>query len=143
MKGILLSIAAGLFIGLQGVFNARVGEKIGFWEANTFVHATGLAFTLIMLLITGNGGFSKLGEVKKLYMLGGVLGVLIIFSVMKAIIALGSTFTIAILLVAQLITATIIDSFGLFGSQVVKFGVSKFIGIAIMIAGIIIFNIKG
>ena len=103
---------------------------------------TGLAFTLI-IINHRNGGFSKLGEVKKLYMLGGVLGVLIIFSVMKAIIALGSTFTIAILLVAQLITATIIDSFGLFGSQVVKFGVSKFIGIAIMIAGIIIFNIKG
>ena len=143
MKGIMFSIAAGLFISLQGVFNARVGEKIGFWETNTFVHATGLAFTLIILLTAGSGGFSKLGEVNKLYMLGGALGVLIIFSVMKAITALGSTYTIAILLVTQLISATIIDSFGLFGSQVIKFDITKFLGIAVMIAGIIIFKIKG
>jgi len=31
MKGIIFSIAAGLFISLQGVFNTRLGEKIGFW----------------------------------------------------------------------------------------------------------------
>ena len=33
MKGILFAIAGGLFIGLQQVFNTRLGERIGFWEA--------------------------------------------------------------------------------------------------------------
>lgn len=143
MKGIIFSITAGLFISLQMVFNARIGEKIGFWEANAFVHATGLAFTLIMLLAAGNGSFSKIGEVNKLYLLGGILGVIIVFSVMNAITALGSTYTIAILLVTQLIAATIIDSFGLFDSQIIKFDITKLIGIAVMIAGIIIYKIKG
>ena len=143
MKGILFSIAAGVFISLQGVFNTRLGEKIGFWETNTFVHASGLVFTLIMLLAAGTGSFARLGEVNKLYMLGGVLGVLIIFSVMNAISALGATYCIAILLVTQLIAATIIDSFGLFGSPVIKFDITKLLGIAIMIAGIVVFKLKG
>lgn len=143
MKGIIFSIAAGLFISLQGVFNTRLGEKIGFWETNTFVHGSGLAFTLIMLFFYRNGSFAKLGEVNRLYMLGGALGVLIIFSVMSAISALGATYCIAILLVTQLIAATVIDSLGLFGSPVIKFDITKLIGLVIMIAGIIIYKLKG
>lgn len=143
MKGIIFSIAAGLFISLQGVFNTRMGEKIGFWETNTFVHGSGLVFTLIMLFIYGNGSFSRLGEVNKIYLLGGALGVLIIFSVMNGISALGATYCIAILLVTQLIAATVIDSFGLFGSPIIEFDITKLLGLGIMIAGIIVYKMKG
>jgi transporter family-2 protein len=143
MKGIIFSIAAGVFISLQGVFNTRMSEKIGFWETNTFVHGSGFAFTLILLLTVGKGSFSKLGEVNRLYMVGGVLGVLILFSVMNAISALGATYSVAILLVTQLIAATVIDSFGLFDSPVIKFDITKLFGIIIMIIGIIVFKLKG
>ena len=143
MKGILFAIAAGVFISLQGVFNTRLGEKIGFWETNTFVHGSGLILTLIMLIAAGSGSFTRIGEVNKLYLLGGALGVLIIFSVMNAISALGATYSVAILLVTQLIVATFIDSFGLFGSPIIKFDITKFLGIVIMIIGIVVFKIKG
>lgn len=143
MKGIMFSIAAGLFISLQGVFNTRLGEKLGFWETNTFVHGSGFALTLVLMLIYGGGSFSKLVEVNKLYLLGGVLGVLIIFSVMNAISALGATYCIAVLLVTQLIAATVIDSFGLFGSPVIKFDITKFVGLVIMVSGIVIYKLKG
>lgn len=143
MKGIIFAIAAGLFISLQGVFNTRIGDKIGFWETNTFVHGTGFIITLVIMLAAGEGSLAKITEVNKLYLLAGLLGVLIIYSVMNAISALGATLSIAILLVTQLIAAVIIDSFGLFGSPVIKFDFTKFIGIAIMIAGIIIFKLKG
>ncbi|KUO74246.1 MAG: hypothetical protein APF77_11885 [Clostridia bacterium BRH_c25] len=143
MKGILFSIAAGIFICLQSVFNTRLGEKIGFWETNTFVHGTGWVFTFIIMMTIGNGSYSRIGEVNKLYLAGGMLGVLILFSVMNAIYALGATYSVAILLVTQLIAATIIDSFGLFGSPIIKFDITKLLGIAIMIAGIIVFKLKG
>lgn len=143
MKGILFSIVAGVFISLQGVFNTRLGEKIGFWEANTIVHSSGLALTVIILLSTGSINFAGIGEVNKLYLLGGTLGVFVVFSVMNAISALGATFCVAILLITQLIAATIIDSFGLFGSPIMKFDITKFLGIAIMIMGIVIFKLRG
>lgn len=143
MKGILFSIAAGIFICLQTVFNTRLGEKIGFWETNTFVHGTGFAVTLIIMLAAGSGSFAKLSEVNKLYLLGGLLGVLILFSVMNSMAALGAAYSVAIMLITQLIAATLIDSLGLFGSPVIKFSTTKFMGIAIMIAGILIFKLKG
>lgn len=143
MKGILFAIAGGLFIGLQQVFNTRLGERIGFWEANTFVHGTGFIFTLLILLTAGKGSLSKLGEVNKLYMLGGVLGVMIVFSVMNAISANGATFTVAVLLITQFVAAIIIDAFGLFDSPAIKLDITKLAGIVIMIAGIIVFKLKG
>ena len=72
-------------MSLQGVFNTRVSEKIGLWETNVFVQGTGLILTLIILLIAGNGNFKAIKEVNKLYLLGGVLGAIIIFSVMQGI----------------------------------------------------------
>lgn len=143
MKGILFSIAAGLFISLQSVFNTRLSEKIGFWETNTFVHGSGLVITFIIMLAVGSGGYKRIGEANKLYLLGGLLGVLILFSVMNAISALGATYSVAILLITQLIVATIIDSLGLFDTPIIKFDITKFLGIAIMIAGIVVFKIKG
>lgn len=143
MKGIIFAISAGVFISLQQVFNTRLGEKIGFWETNTFVHASGLVVTIVMLLAAGNGSFAKIGEANKLYLLGGALGVFIVYGVMNAISALGAAYSVAILLITQLIAGTLIDSFGLFGCPVIKFDFTKFLGIAIMIAGIIVFKIKG
>ena len=130
-------------MSLQGVFNTRVSEKIGLWETNVFVQGTGLILTLIILLIAGNGNFKAIKDVNKLYLLGGFLGAIIIFSVMQGITNMGPTYSIATILVAQLLAAGIIDSFGMFGAQQIKFTLSKFIGIGIMIVGIIIFKWKG
>lgn len=130
-------------MSLQGVFNTRVSEKIGLWETNVFVQGTGFLVTLVILLIVGNGNFRAIKEVNKLYLLGGFLGAIIIFSVMQGISNMGPTCSIAIILVAQLTAAGLIDSFGLFNAEQIRFTLSKFIGIGIMIVGIIIFKWKG
>ena len=129
-------------MSLQGVFNTRVSEKIGLWETNVFVQGTGLIVTLIVLLIAGNGNFKAIKEVNKLYLLGGALGAIIIFSVVQGISNMGPTCSIAIILVAQLLAAGIIDSFRMFGAQQIKFALSKFVGLGIMIVGIIVFKWK-
>lgn len=129
-------------MSLQGVFNTRVSEKVGLWETNVFVQGTGFIVTLVILLIVGNGNIKAIKQVNKLYLLGGFLGAIIIFSVMQGITKMGPTCSIAIILVAQLLSAGVIDRFGMFGAQQIKFALSKFIGIGIMIAGIIIFKWK-
>ena len=130
-------------MSLQGVFNTRVSEKIGLWETNVFVQGTGFLVTLIILLIAGNGNFKAIKEVHKLYLVGGFLGAIIIYSVMQGISIMGPTCSIAIILVAQLTAAGLIDSFGLFNAEQIKFTLSKFIGIGIMIVGIVVFKWKG
>jgi len=130
-------------MSLQGVFNTRVSEKIGLWETNVFVQGTGLILTLIILLVAGNGNFKNIKDVNKLYLLGGILGAIIIFCVMQGITKLGPTYSIATILVAQLFAAGLIDSFGIFGAEQIKFTLSKYIGIGVMIVGILVFKWKG
>lgn len=142
MLGLFSSIVAGIFMSIQGVFNTRLGEKIGIWETNLVVQATGLLFTIIILCIFGNGNFKNYKTANKIYFLGGVIGVIIIYTVMLGIKALGPTYSIASILVAQLIAAALIDAFGLFGTEQIKFGVNKMVGVFIMLIGVIVFKWK-
>lgn len=145
MLGIIFSIIAGVSMSLQGVFNTRLGEKIGSWQTNALVQVIGVVITGLILIFQGSNawkGFRNIKDANKLYLLGGVLGVIIIYTVMKGIKDLGPTCSIATILVAQLTAAAIIDAFGLFDSKQVSFGFTKILGVAVMIAGIIIFKLK-
>jgi transporter family-2 protein len=141
--GIIFSIIAGALMSIQGVFNTRAGDKIGSWETNLIVQGSGLILTIIIVLIIGNGNFHKIKEVNKLYFLGGIIGVFIIYSVMMGIKNLGATYSIAVILISQLITAAVIDCCGLFDTNQVSFHFTKIIGVLVMIAGIIIGVIGG
>ncbi|MNI30972.1 hypothetical protein D3C73_848360 [compost metagenome] len=61
---------------------------------------------------------------------------------MMGIKSLGTTCSIAIILVAQLTAAALIDAFGLFDTDKITFGVNEIIGIILMIIGIVIFKWK-
>jgi len=143
MMAIICAIISGISMSLQGVFNTRLGEKIGTWETNVLVQASGLVLTLIILMFFGKGNFKNIKDANKLYLLGGIIGVIIIFTVMKSIGSMGATYGIAIILVAQLLSAAAIDAFGLFGSERIPFNAKEFIGVGIMILGILIFKWRG
>lgn len=140
MFGLISSIIAGISMSLQGVFNTRLGEKIGVWETNILVQGIGFALTLIILFFAGNGNFKNLSSANKLYLLGGPLGVIIIFTVMSGIENLGPTYSISTILVSQLAAAGIIDAFGLFGSEKISFDITKILGLIIIVAGIVLFK---
>lgn len=140
MLAIIYAIISGISMTLQGVFNTKLEEKVGTWETNVIVQGTALIVTLIIVTLFGKGNFKAIKDVNKLYLLGGFLGVIIIFTVMKSIGAMGTTCGIGIILVAQLASAGMIDAFGLFGTEKISFHLKEFIGIAIMILGIIIFK---
>lgn len=142
MFGIICAIISGISMSLQGVFNTRLGEKIGTWETNVIVQASGLILTLLISFFLRKGSYSEIKNVNKLYLLGGALGVVIIFTVMQSIRSMGPTCGIGIILVSQLLAAAIIDAFGLFDSEKIKFSTHHFIGVAIMLIGIVIFKWK-
>lgn len=142
MIGMICSILAGIFMSLQGVFNTRVSQKIGSWETNTLVQGSGLLLTLAILFFARNGDFKKIREVNYLYLIGGFIGVFIIFTVMQGIHSLGPTYSIAIILIAQLLSAACIDLFGLFDTTPVIFHLTKILGVLLMIAGIVLFKLK-
>lgn len=142
MLGIIYSILAGFFITVQGVFNTRVGDKIGTLETTVVVHMVGLVTALLAVYLWGEGSFKKIGEVNKLYLVGGMFGVIIIYSIMISFTLLGPTYAISILLITQLLVGLAIDAFGLFGTEKIQLAITKPIGILIMLAGIIVFQLK-
>ena len=140
--GIIFSIVAGMAMSVQGVMNTRLGEGIGNMEANAFVQGTAFALALIVLLFWRQGSFTELGQVNKLYWLGGVLGIVITLTVMLGIKSLGTTLAISIILISQLLIAAVIDAFGLMGSEKLAFGWSKYVGLALMTGGMLLFKYK-
>lgn len=142
MFGILMSIIAGASMSLQGVFNTRLSEKIGTFETNVFVQGTAFILGLIVMMFFRKGSFKEIADVNKLYLLGGVLGIIITVTVMLSISNLNPTYGISIILIAQLLVAAIIDAFGLFDSEKLAFGWEKYLGLGLMIAGVIVFKMK-
>ncbi len=142
MLGVIFSIIAGAAMSFQGVMNTRLGEKAGLLEANTFVQGTAFILSLAAMLIFGNGSFKNVFEADKVYLAGGVLGLIITVTVMLGIKNLSPTVAISVILIAQLLVAAGIDAFGLLGSEKVEFGLYKYIGTALMIAGVVVFKLK-
>lgn len=140
LLGILFSVIAGMAMSVQGVMNTRLGEGIGNMEANAFVQGTAFALALIALIFWRQGSFTALGGVNKLYWLGGVLGIVITLTVMLGIKSLGTTVAISIILISQLMVAALIDAFGIMGSDKIAFGWNKYVGLAVMCGGMLLFK---
>ena len=59
---------------------------------------------------------------------------------MLGIGGLSPTVSISVILVSQLLVAAIIDAFGWFGTQKATFALPQYIGLALMIGGILVFK---
>lgn len=138
MKGWIYAVLGGGFIALQGAANSRISEGIGTWQAATLTQFTGFVTALIIALFVGGGSFKDLKQVKPLYWFGGAFAAAVIYSNVTAIQSVGLTLTVAAVLIAQLAMTFLIESRGWFGIVRQKMGLPQFIGIAMMIAGVIV-----
>lgn len=141
MKGSLFAFMAGAFITLQGVANARISQGIGTWQAAAVTQLTGFITALIILLVIGDRNWLKVKEVKPLYWTGGAFAAVIIFGNVTAIHQVGVTLSIAVLLIAQLTLTFWMDGMGWFGVQKRKMKLPHFIGIGMMIIGVLILRL--
>lgn len=142
MFGILSCILAGAAMSVQGVMNTRLGEKIGLFESNAFVQGTAFILALIVMFVFGKGDFGEIFNTNKLYWLGGVLGIVITVTVMIGMGKTSPAIAVSIILIAQLFVAALIDAFGIMGTEKVPFLWNKYIGLILMIGGVVLFKIK-
>jgi transporter family-2 protein len=138
VRGSLFAFLGGAFITLQGVANSRISQDIGTWQAATITQLTGFMMALLILMFVRDGNWQGFKQVKPLYLTGGTFAAVIIFSNVTAIQQIGVTFTISALLIAQLCLTFLIDSNGWFGVAKRKMRLPQFIGIGMMIAGVVI-----
>lgn len=142
MSGIASCIIAGMAMSIQGVMNTRLGENIGTFHANALVQITAAVLSVIALFFARDGSFAQLGQTHKLYWFGGVLGLVITLTVMFGVKKLSPTVAISVILISQLLVAALIDAFGFMDSEKIAFTWSKYLGLALMIGGVLIFRLN-
>lgn len=137
MKGIFFALLGGVFITLQEIANSRISQAIGTWQTAMLTQFTGFIFALLLFMFFRDGKRQSLKNIKPLYLTGGMFGAIVIFNNVTAIQRIGITVTMAAVLTAQLLLTFIVDSNGWFGIVKKKMRMSHFIGIGMIIAGIV------
>lgn len=140
LKGILLSVFGGVFITLQGTFNAKLSSDIGIWSTSIMTHLIGFLIATTIFLLKKEEKVTDLKGVKKVYLAAGALGGLIICAETMAIYSMGVTLTAGTLMVAQLLTATVIEMKGLFHIKKIQMERYHIVGTIVMILGVFVFN---
>jgi transporter family-2 protein len=143
MVGFLIALISGALMSVQGVFNTQVTKSSGIWSASAFVQFTALLVCLGAWLCTERSSLLKVFEVQPKYMLlGGAIGAFITYTVIRSMDMLGPAKAVMLIVVAQLAVAYAIELLGLFGVERQPWEWRKAVGMAVAIAGIVIFKWK-
>lgn len=141
-SSMITALVSGLLMSIQGVFNTRVTEKAGIWFTAGIVHFTAFLVCIGILLFTRDAYVEGLKIVNKWYLLGGILGAGITYTVVVAMAHLGPAYAVMLILIAQMTCAYLIELFGWFGTEKVSFMWTKLVGVGLMVIGIIVFQWK-
>jgi transporter family-2 protein len=129
-----LAVAAGLAGSVQVALMSRLGERIGVLEALAFstLLTAALAFVIVLLARRSADGYERALHQPWWVPLGGVMGLLIVFTVTYAGPRIGVAATVGILIAGQLAMGAAIDRFGLFGSEKIALHWPRLFGIALL-----------
>ena len=132
-----LAVAAGLAGSVQIGLMSRLGERIGVVEALAFSTAltAGIALVILVLARGSVAGFERAVHQPWWMLLGGVMGLIIVFTVTYSGPRIGVAATVGILIAGQLAMGAAIDRWGLFGSDRIALHWPRLIGIALLAVG--------
>lgn len=132
-----LAVAAGLAGSVQVAVMSRLGERIGVAEALGFATLVTAAAAFVGLVIVRRSvaGYERALHQPWWMLTGGLLGLLIVFTVTYAGPRIGVAATVGILIAGQLVMGAAIDRWGLFGSQRISLHWPRLLGIVLLAAG--------
>jgi transporter family-2 protein len=133
----VLAVAAGLAGSIQVALMSRLGERIGVLEALAFstLLTAVLAFAILLVARQSVSGYERALHQPWWMLLGGVMGLLIVFTVTYAGPRIGVAATVGILIAGQLAAGAAIDKWGLFGSERIALHWPRLLGIGLLAIG--------
>jgi transporter family-2 protein len=138
---IMWALLAGAGIPIMGIINGRLGRSLG-----VTLHAPVVAITIALILslvitwtVTKSlPSFQEFAVVKPIEYLGGFIVAFYVISATLLAPRIGVVNFIACAVSAQIIISVLIDHFGLFGAMVRPISLSRFLGIGLLLSGLII-----
>lgn len=141
MTGFIIALISGALMSIQGVFNTDVTKQTSLWVATGWVQLSAFLVCVLAWSFSGKESIGALWQVDNKYtLLGGVIGAFITVTVVKSMGSLGPAKAAMLIVISQLAVAYIIELFGMFGMEKQPFEWRKLIGMAIAIAGVIVFK---
>ena len=131
----ILAAAVGATICLMLVANAVLQQALGPVAALLVVHALGLILVVPLALLIRAPGL-KPGPAPWPLFLAGLVGVALLWINNRTVPVLGAGVAVALGVLGQLAASTVVDHFGLFGLERRPLRPSKFVGIAVAVAGV-------
>ncbi|MFC7703875.1 DMT family transporter [Plastorhodobacter daqingensis] len=140
LRHALIMLGAGIGIPLLAALNAQLGGRIGSPPAAAVVlFLVALATAFVVMLATGGPG--PLGHVQaqpKRLLLAGVLVAFYVLSITWIAPRFGVGNAVFVVLLGQMLSAAVIDHFGLFGAIPRPVGAMRLGGIGLMAAGLLL-----
>jgi bacterial/archaeal transporter family-2 protein len=132
---ILIGMAGGVAVGLQGPMASMISQRLGIFESVFIVHLGGAVIALIPMLLLG----SRLGEWRSVpwYVLGaGVFGLVVIGAISYMIPRVGVAAAIISVVAGQLLVSTALDHFGWLGAALKPLDATRILGLGVVMVGV-------
>ncbi len=137
LKYAAIMLAAGFGIPLLAGLNSALGIRLGNpAAAAVLLFLVALGATIVVFLLTGARGFENLAGTPKHLFLAGFLVAFYVLSVTWIAPRFGVGNAIFFVLAGQLLSAALIDHFGLFGAEQTSLTMTRSGGILVMLLGI-------
>lgn len=137
LLALLLALLSGVLMAVQGTMNTALSKFTGLMETTFIVHLTGTVVLIISLFVVrmGKGNLGAIVSAPWYSWLGGIVGIFIIYLVAASIPALGVATATTAIIVGQVLTAIIIDHFGIFGMERISCGWNQIVGVILLALG--------
>ena len=133
----LIMLIAGICVPILAVLNAGLGKELGSAPAACVILSlVALVTSAVILLATGPQAILNTFSSSKHLFFGGVLFIVYILSITIIAPKFGLGNAIFFILLGQILSASIIDHFGLFGAISQSLSYQRITGIFIMVLGI-------
>jgi bacterial/archaeal transporter family-2 protein len=134
---VVVASAAGLGGAVQAAVMGELGDRVGTVPAVAVSVIVSLVCGITALLVWERSfaGLRAAAHQPAWLWIGGVMSVFIIFAVTIGPPRIGVTATVAVVIAGNLVSAAIIDRFGLFGVDRVALGWPRVIGFVLLAAG--------
>jgi bacterial/archaeal transporter family-2 protein len=134
---VVLAATAGLAGSVQAAVMGELGERVGIVPAVAFSVIVALLFGLAALLVWEQsfGGVRAVLHEPAWLWIGGLMSIFIVFAVTVGPPRIGVAATVGIVIAGNLVSAAVIDRYGLFGQDVIPIDRWRLLGLLLLAVG--------
>lgn len=133
---ILIGLAGGVAVGLQGPLASMIGQRLGVLESVFIVHVGGALIALLPLLFYGGGKLAQWKQLPWYTLVAGVFGLVVISAVSYMIPRVGVAAAIVTIVAGQLLVSAVLDQYGWLGAMARPLDFSRAIGLIVVFMGV-------